>query len=222
MRTEELIAQLGTELTPVRPLPPPGRRALVWLALASLLLGGIVLAHGLRSDLLEQISRTSVLLEWVGSVLTGALAAVAAFHLALPDRSSRWALLPLPAAVLWLSGLGIGCVGEVLREGASGAQLGTSFSCLGFIIGTSVPLGVLMLLMLRHAGPIRPRPVALLAALASAALCSAALSLFHGLDSALMVLIWHGGAVALLLVVAGSLARLLYGERPARPSALGG
>jgi hypothetical protein len=50
--------------------------------------------------------------------------------------------------------------------------------------------------------------VLLLGALASAALCSAGLSLFHHLDAAVMVLLWHGGAVLVLLVLAS-----LFGDR---------
>ncbi len=50
-------------------------------------------------------------------------------------------------------------------------------------------------------GRIRPVPVAALGGLAGAALSAAGLSLFHHLDAALMVLIWHGGSTS--LVVAG-------------------
>ena len=58
-------------------------------------------------------------LAWTASLLTGATAVVAAAHLALPDRSRRWALLPLPFLALWLTASGVGCLG--LRGALTGA-----------------------------------------------------------------------------------------------------
>ena len=53
-------------------------------------------------------------------------------------------------------------------------------------------------------------PVALLGGLAAATLCSAGLSLFHHLDAALMILLWHGGAVMLVIGLAGATGQLVY------------
>jgi len=72
----------------------------------------------------------------------------------------------------------------------------------------SLPLGLVMVLMVRHAGVVRPAPTAMLAALSAAALSSAGVSLFHNGETSLMSLLWHGGVVALL-----SLASLAAGER---------
>ena len=74
-----------------------------------------------------------------------------------------------------------------------------------------------MLLLLRHAGPVRPLPVLLLGGLASAALCSAGLSLFHHLEAALMVLVWHGGALAVVVVLGWRLGRPLLQRPPVVP-----
>ena len=64
-----------------------------------------------------------------------------------------------------------------------------------------IPLAVAKFWPLRHAGPVRPGPVLVLGGLASAALCSAGLSLFHHLDAAVMILLWHGGGIALLTLL---------------------
>jgi hypothetical protein len=56
--------------------------------------------------------------------------------------------------------------------------------------------------MTRHAAPLRPGPVAALGGLAAAAIGSVGLSLVHHLDAAAMVLIWHGGSVALVSALA--------------------
>ena len=72
---------------------------------------------------------------------------------------------------------------------------------------TSVPLGLLMQVMVRHAGVVRPAPTAMLVALSAAALSAAGVGLYHGGETALMVLLWHLGAVVVL-----SLLCLLFGR----------
>ncbi len=209
MHTDELIARLAqAPLAPVRRLARPPVLALRWLALALLALAAVVAALGLRHDIAARMPLPEERVNLLAALATGAAAAVAAFHLALPDRSSRWALLPLPFAVFWVAGLALGCLRDLAEGGVAGLGLGTSFECLRFIVATGVPLTVLMLCMARHAARVRPGPVAALAGLAAAAVSSVALSLVHHLDSAAMILLWHG-ASALLVV---GLARL-WGAR---------
>lgn len=220
MRTEELIGRLSRDLRPVRRLAPPGWRAAGWLGLALLAVGLAVVLHGPRPDLAQRLALTFEVVQWTASVLTGVLAAVAAFMVALPDRSPRWALLPLPALALWLAGLGWGCLADVARLGPQAAfSLGTSWGCLGFIAGLGLPLTASILWALRHAGPVRPVPVTLLGGLAAAALSSAGLSLFHHLDAAAMVLAWHGGAVALVVLLGRAFGRPALGGMVARQAA---
>lgn len=205
MRTEELVDHLATDLRPVRRLRPPLVRALGWLAFAAAVIGVAVLIEGFRHDIGTRIRLPHDVAQWVFSVVTGVLAAIAAFTVSLPDRSPRWALLPLPALALWLASLGWGCLADIARLGPESLVLGTSWSCLRFIVGLGLPLTLAMLLSLRHAGPIRPVPVTLLGGLAAAALCSAGLSLFHHLDAAAMVLAWHGGAMLVVVLVSGAM-----------------
>ncbi|MBR0651813.1 DUF1109 domain-containing protein [Roseomonas terrae] len=208
MRTDELIGRLATELQPVRRLSSPGRRAALWLGFAALVIGAFTIAVGPRHDLMDYLSDPHEAMQLAFMVATGVLSAVAAFQLALPDRSGHWVLLPLPAALLWGGSLGMGCMAEVARLGPEALAFGTAWSCFRFIVLMGVPLAASMVWMLRHAGPVRPVPVAVLGGLAGAALSSAGLSLFHHLEAALMVLFWHGGGT--LLVVLGF---LLAGRR---------
>ncbi|MEO3471901.1 DUF1109 domain-containing protein [Roseomonas sp. CAU 1739] len=203
MRTEDLIGRLATELRPVRRLPPPGLRAALWVGFAMLVVAACVVFFGPRHDLMERMQRPHEVAQFAFTVATGVLAAIAAFELSLPDRSERWALLPLPTAILWGGSLGMGCLADMARMGPEALALGTSWGCFRFIVLMGVPLAVSLVWMLRYAGPIRPVPVAALGGLAGAALSAAGLSLFHHLDAALMVLLWHGGST--LLVVFGFL-----------------
>lgn len=212
MQTDELIRRLSQDVAPVRRVTPPMRAALGWLALAAAVVAAGVLISGLRHDLEHRLMLMHEQVNLLAALATGAAAAVAAFHLALPDRSDRWALLPLPFAIFWISGLGWGCIAEFIERGWP--ALGISFGCMSFIIGFGVPLTLGMLWMTRHAARIRPGPVAWLAGLAAAAVASVGLSLVHHLEAAAMVLIWHGGSVLVVM----ALSRL-WGARAQRAMA---
>lgn len=207
MKTDDLISRLAADLRPVRPLRPPVLRALGWLGLAILAVAACVAFFGLRADFGERMTRPHEVLQLLLAGLTGALAAVAAFQLALPDRSRRWLLLPLPAAAGWLATMGWGCLADLARIGPQALSLGVSWGCFRFIVVMGVPLALSLIWMLRHAGPIRPVPVAALGGLAGAALCAAGLSLFHHLDAAAMVLAWHGGTTAVVVIAFALLGR---------------
>lgn len=206
MSQESLIAELTAGLRPVRRMAAPGWQALGWVGFAGLVILVAVLWHGLRHDLAQRMLLPHEVAQWVAAVLTGVAAAFAAALLARPDRSDGWVLLPLPFAAMWMGSLGWGCLVDLWRIGDAALQPDFSWSCLRFTVGVGLPLTAALLLLLRHAGLVRPGPVLGLAGLAAAALCSAGLSLFHHLDAAAEVLVSHGvaiGAVALIGRVGG-------------------
>lgn len=206
-RTREVIAKLVEGLEPRRPLRPPLVRAALWLAGAATFVLLLVWFNGPRPDLEQHFSAPIAVLEWLAMVATAVTAAVAAFHLALPDRDARWGLLPLPSALAWFASLGYGCLSDWMAYGRDGLAIGTSPHCLKFITFASVPLIVSLLVMLRHAATIRPNATAAAAALAAAALASTGLTLFHDLDSSIMVLVWHGVPVTLVVLSGGAFGR---------------
>jgi len=213
VRTDELIGRLSTDLAPVRRVRSPMVLALGWLALAVAVVGAGVLLAGLRHDIDRRLMLPQEQINLLAAAATGIAAAIAAFHLALPDRDDGWALLPLPFAALWVSGLGWGCLADFAAAGFP--ALTTSFHCMQIILGFGLPLTLGLLWMTRHAAWIRPAPVAGLAGLAAAALASVGLSLVHHLDAAAMVLIWHGGSVLLMMLLARHWgARALRRMRP--------
>lgn len=207
MRTEDLVGSLVADLGPVKRLRPPMVRAAGWLALSALVIGAVVVFKGFRPDLGARLAEPWEVAQLAAAIATGVLAAVAAFHLALPDRSDAWALLPLPGFALWVASLGWGCVADFVRLGPEGIALGTSWACLGFILALSLPLGGAMLFALRHAGPIRPVPTAAIGVLSVAMLASVGLSLVHNLDAAIMILVWHAGAVLVAVALSAGLSR---------------
>jgi hypothetical protein len=132
-----------------------------------------------------------------GSALTAVLAAKAAFELGMPGRSRAWALLPLPAALLWIGASGMGCLRTWAQVGAGGGDV----DCLKFIITFSVPLAVVMVLLLRRAFPLYPALTAAIAGLACAAGSATLLNLCHPLDAVATDLAVHAVAVAVVVAL---------------------
>lgn len=209
MRSEELIGALANRLSPVRRMASPRRQAVAWLGLAVGAIGVAVAVEGFRPDLELRLTLSHEVGQLVASAVAGVTAALAAAMLARADRSSLWALLPVPGVLAWFATLGWGCLADMDRMGPDAMVLGTSWGCMRFILGLGIPLSAALFWLLRHAGPIRPGPVLALGSLAAAALSSLGLSLFHHLDASLMILIWHGGAAVLLMLLGGFLGRPL-------------
>lgn len=203
---ENLIHDLGAGLTPVRRVSPSWF-ALAWLAVAAVIAAGLAMAYDTHAMMLRLESAPDMWLAAAGSALTAILAAKAAFELGVPGRSRAWALLPLPAAALWIGASGMGCL-RILAEG--GAHGGDGVDCLKFIIGFSVPLAVAMVLLLRRAFPLYPVLTSALAGLACAAASATLLNFCHPFDASAIDLAVHAVAVGLVVgVMALSGGRLL-------------
>ena len=196
---ERLICDLATDLAPVRRLRPPSVRALAWLAVV--VATAIVLAMIADLSALGHrlIAAPDMWLAVTGSALTAILAAIAAFQLSLPDARRTWALLPLPAALLWIVASGVGCLRTWFVPGTHAADLSEARDCLIFIVGLSVPLSALLIIMLRCACPLQPGLTALIAGLASAAAAATLLNFFHPFDAAATDLAVHVFAVAIVI-----------------------
>jgi hypothetical protein len=208
--TPELIEILIANATPVRRLRPPLVRAALWLLFAALILVALAVLQGTRPDLAERLRQPTFAAALAGSLLTGVLAAVAAFHLSLPDRSRLWLLLPVPILVLWVSTIGYGCLTNWVSIGPDGIRLGTTLECFATLAIVSLPLSVVLLVMLRHAARLYPTTVAMMGGLASAGIAATALSLFHELDASAMVLLWNLGVAALIVALGGMLGPSLF------------
>jgi hypothetical protein len=207
--TQQLIERLAGKARPVKPIGSPMQRTLAWAVMAAILIALVSTSFGVRPHWWKTMTSPGEAIEFFGSVLTGLCAAYAAFQISVPGRSGSWAWLPLLPLALWLGGVGVGCVGDFEAMGLAAFGFQThSGECARAILVMSLPLGRVMVLMVRHAGVVRPAPTAMLAALSAAALSSAGVSLFHSGETSLMSLLWHGGVVAVL-----SLASLAAGER---------
>jgi hypothetical protein len=197
-KTPDLIDALVECATPVRRLRPPLVRGALWLALAAFILALLAIGHGVRADLAERLHQPVFVVSIAAALATGALAAVAAFMVSLPDRSQWWLALPAPALAVWVGTIGYGCLTDWVVIGPDGVRFGETLRCFATLVLTSVPLAIALAVMLRYAALLRPGAVTLAGALAVAAITSSALSLFHDLDATMMILIWNLGTAALI------------------------
>ncbi len=213
--TDALIAALGAEAVPVRPLRPPLTRALI--ALAAIALFGaaavLLLSNGKLLVPVGAAGPAMSALELAATLATGVLAIIGAFFLSVPGRSRRWALAPIAPAALWIGLSGLGCYRDLLRTGSTGLEIGHSGDCLVFIVGASLLIGLPLLWRLSRARPIDPLPVALLGGLGTAALAALLLQFFHPFAVTFVDLGFHLAAVMTVVALAAALRRPML--RPA-------
>jgi hypothetical protein len=205
-----LIQGLASDLHPVRPLPAPSKRAVIWL--------GFVVLAGLLLSLIADLSAFTqrfmaspdMWMAMTGSALTAVLAGIAAFKLSMPDSPKAWAWLPFPAVLLWVFASGLGCLRAYVLPGTHVAPMGETVECLAIIVALSVPFSLLMFAMLREAFSLLPGLTATIAGLAVAAASATLLNLFHPFDAAAVDLLVHALAVALVIAVSRIAGRGLW------------
>ena len=197
--TESLIAGLANQLPKVRRLRPPTVRAFAWLAAITVVSGIAIAALANMSVFLARAEQPRMAVELAATLLTGVLAVVAAFHLALPDRSRRWALAPLPTLAVWLATSGFGCYRDWVVNGPDGRTPGDSAQCFVVLIGVSVPLAALLFWRLAKARPLNPTLPTAVGGLGIAALAAVVLQFFHPFEVTLMDLVVHLVAIGLVI-----------------------
>lgn len=209
MRTQELIRTLAQEAEPVRRLPHPAFRTVLWMVLAVGSVGAVVFWFGLRGDLAAKLGEPRFIIEIAAAFLTSVMAAAAAFCSGCPGRPFWERLAPFPFLAVWLVSLGEGCWRELSQAGAGRASFGIDLACSEKIFLLSlVPAGI-MLVMIRKGAPIAPFATAGLGALAATAMAAAGLRLFHTQDTSMMLIVWQFGTVVLLAGLAALAGRLV-------------
>lgn len=207
--TPDLIASLAANPGPVRRLRPPRWRARCWLMLAVVVLVLLGISHGLRPDFSTRLGDLAFVIGVASSLLTGILAAVAAFSISLPDRSRLYGLLPLPPLIVWTSTISVGCLANWAPITPAGVQMGEAASCFATLVLASLPLSLTLLVMLRYAARLQPVAVASMGSLAVGALAASALSLFHDIDATVMILLWNPGSAAAIVLLGAVFGRRL-------------
>ena len=201
--TETLIAALVRDARPVRRLRGPWTRAMLWLGLAALVIGGVLAVDGFCPNLASRLADPLFATGLAAAALTGALAGVGAFLVGLPDRSRHWTWLPVPAAAVWFGAVGLECLGHWTPVPDGMLQVQDTAHCLCVFAAVSALLATSLLGMLRPAPLADGRGVAWLTGLAVAGLGTAGFTLTRTFEESALMLTWNLGAgllAALLLV----------------------
>lgn len=208
-RIDTLIDELADDARPVQPLASPLKRAFSWLAVIGLVSGGVIVAASDFQHLTALVSGRDELiaLEMAAMLLTGTLAILAAFSLAIPGRSHGWLLAPVVPFLAWLLLSSAGCYRLFATVGSFGRGFDYSVDCLLFILIVSLPLGAPLIWLLARARPIEPLPVALLGGLGTAALSAFILTFFHPFAVTFVDLAVHLLAIAIVVAVTALLNR---------------
>ena len=199
---DRLISVLSASLRPVRPLPSPALRTLIWLMLVVAIAVVLAMFADVAAIWHRMTAVPDMWLAVLGSITTMTTAAFAAFELSLPDRSRAWVFLPLPATALWVGASGLGCLRAYVLPGTHVAAIGETRDCLFFIVGLSIPLSIALFVMLRRAYSLTPPLTAAMAGLAAAAAAATLLNFFHPFDAAATDLAVHAVAVGIVIAAA--------------------
>ncbi|MDO8289912.1 MAG: NrsF family protein [Parvibaculum sp.] len=197
-----LIDALTADLVPVRRLPAPLWRAAFWLGVVAAFAVGLYLAFDISVLLVhfEHMPETRVAL--AGAVLSTVLGAIAVFQLSLPDRSPRWALLPLPGLALWLGASGLGCLNQLaIIPEMRWYTLLEAPGCFVYIVGLSLPLSTLLIFMLRRGYTLHPGITSIAGGVTVAAASSSLLYIFHPFDATGTDILVHILAIAVVVGV---------------------
>ncbi|MFN7988420.1 MAG: NrsF family protein [Thermoanaerobaculia bacterium] len=200
--SQELRRAVAGDLKPVRPLPPPWRRALPLLAWAVLAVVLVVAVRGLRPD----AGRLGGLLVWgfvLAEVAAGAGLVILALAESTPGRGAgRSVGLPALAGSVALFVF----LALFVRRASPGVEVPDPLvtfgpSCLGMqgVIGLTA-LALTAFLVLR-AAPLRAAFAGILAGAGAGLMAEGVYHLDCPITHLEHVLVWHGSAILLLALV---------------------
>ncbi len=213
---DALVADLLADLRPVPRLVSPWIKVAGWLAIVLALAVALASVADLAVMKHRMMAVPDMWQAMVGSGVTAALAAVAAFQLGLPDRSPAWGLCPLPGLALWLGASGMGCARDWLVPGASAPSTMPPSHCVMSIVSLSVPLSVAIFVMLRRGYSLHPSLMGVMAGLAVAAAAATLLDIVHPYDAAVTDLAVHAAAIALVVLANRFLGVFAFPDRRSR------
>jgi hypothetical protein len=195
MKTDELIERLGRDVTVAKPLPVPGMRTAAWMVWAvSYLVVVAVMMLAMTSSTL--VMPTPLFLVQQGAALvTGIMAARAAFASVIPGGSARPWVMPAIGAAVWTGSLLWAGVLDLQASGTLGATSQTDWPCVASMALGGLVVGAPLVWMLRRGAPLTPGLTAFLAGLAALSFANIEACLTRPHAFALTVLLWHGGTV---------------------------
>ena len=196
MKTDELIERLGHHVTVARPLPTPGMRTVLWMVWAVSYL--VVVAVMMLATMSSAVVATSplFLVQQGAALVTGIMAARAAFASVIPGAGDRTWVMPAMGPAVWGVSLLWGGVLDLQASGTLGVTSQSDWPCVAAMAVGGLVVGAPLVWMLRRGAPLTPRVTAFLGAVAALSVVNIEACLTRPHAFALTVLLWHGGTIA--------------------------
>jgi hypothetical protein len=198
MKTDDLIARLGRDVTVAKPLPAPGTRTAAWtvwalsyLVVVTVMMLAVMSSAGVMPTALYVVQQTAAL-------ATGILAARAAFASVVPGANDRVWVMPAMGAAVWSVSLLSAAALDLRASGTLGVTSQSDWPCVASMTLGGLVVGAPLVWMLRRGAPLTPGLTAFLAALAALSVANIEACLTRPHAFALTVLLWHGSTVAAL------------------------
>lgn len=211
MTTDTLIERLARDLQPVRPLPRPGVRTAMWLSAAAIYLTLIAVPLTSSADVAANTAGgMRFFIPQLLAIVTGIVAAVAAFASVVPGYSRRVWIAAAAAAAAWAASLAIGARGQWSQP--LDPTLPSEWVCVALIVGSGAPLMLATAQMLRRGAPFNPPLTAALGALAVTSLANVSACITHPHTNNAVTFAWHGITLLVLVTVSVLMSRRILGS----------
>jgi len=211
LRTEQLINVLAADLRPLS-LEKRIRMRRLWFGAASgMLILWLPFAQPLRADIGSRSTDALFVVTVTTSLIISILGMLTLNRLRAPHRSLFWLYVPAIAFGAWTFAEFINMAADVLRQGGSALAFERSPQCPLIIAVVGTPVSLVILSLNRNAVLLWRGPSIAIAALSAFSLPATALNLFHSLDNAAMVLLWHFSAITAFSIAT---TFLVYRRRP--------
>ena len=206
MNTDELIKSLAAEAGPVKPLPPLGRRFILWLVVSLLYALFCLFWIGWRTDLRAVATAPGFIWQTLLLAMLTVSSAWLAFVLSIPGRERGHAgkIAVGLVAVAWLTTL------LVLILITPDHSPGDGWACSLHITLVGLLPAILLMLMIKRAAPLQWLWAGISVGLAMIALGATALQFACGTDDPMHLLFWHLLPGVFLVLIAAGLASRLF------------
>jgi hypothetical protein len=206
MNTNELIERLSRDLAPVKPLWRPGKRAVAWLSAAAVYVAVLTVLLAKAGTPLE-LAEPRVWIPHLAAIAACLLASWAAFASVIPGHSRGPAVWAAAGGLVWIASVVV--ASRWHSDVAEIVAARHEVACVVVIVLGGAPLLVAMAAMLRRGAPFAPGTTAAFAALAVGAITNIGACLWrpHAVDG--VTLVWHGGAILVLVLACVLGARLV-------------
>ena len=196
MKTDELIDRLGRDVTVTRPLSPPGARTVMWMVWAAVYLVVVTVMMFAVMSSAGVMPTPLYLVQQSAALVTGIMAARAAFASVIPGPNNRVWVMPAIGAGVWSLSMAWAGVLDLQASGTLGVTSQSDWPCVASMTVGGLVVGAPLVWMLRRGAPLTPGLTAFLAALAALSFANIEACLTRPHAFALTVLLWHGGTVA--------------------------